>query len=112
MNSQDIEEKLLSLNKKAKQFVDAHVTQWKQANEEADEMALELEEKQKLIYNLETELKHIKNEFEAKSQQLQHLENNYQDDLVRDVNEYKIRMQNLQKQIENETEHRQKLKQN
>lgn len=97
------------MNENAKTFINTRLNIWNEANQELDSIVVELDDKQQTIIDLNKELKMVENKLQNKSRLLERIENNYQDDLVRDINEYKIRMQHLHKQIASEIENRQKV---
>eukprot|EP01084_Bolivina_argentea_P252067 423005_1 len=103
----EIETKLCELDKNAKHFIECRLNIWNESNEESDAILIELDDKQQTIIDLNNQLEYVSNQLEFKTTELQRIENNYQDDLIRDINEYKIEMQHVEKLLASEIENKQ-----
>ena len=99
-NPLDLEEELFEINRTATQFIETRVNMWNDANEELESVLVELDDKHQNINDLTKELDTVRGRLQHKQRGLERLEQNYRDDLVRDVNEYKIKYHDLRKQIE------------
>eukprot|EP01083_Nonionella_stella_P050397 134058_1 len=109
-NFEEIETKLSNINKKAKQFMDNRLNIWNEATKDVDSMRSELDQKQQIIKDRNNELAQVRKNLQQKTAKLDQMEAHYEEDLIRDVNEYKIRMQNMNTQMDSEIEQKEKAK--
>ena len=98
--------KLRSVNERARRMVSDRASVWKESNDELDGVLIELDDKERAMAELSTQLQNAQSTLQRQSRELRDVESRFEDERVGHLNALELEHQALRKQLESETQSR------